>query len=231
MGVLPTWLTQPPAAPWRADYLTEHGVLLRQVLRSDTPAESLEGVRAEWQKIRWRCSPDTNIVVRIIVESHVLEHSDVVAAFEQLHQQRWEPAQFGLSAITRTDLAGWLREAILACKVIAERAACDAGEGGWYTMDDLTDYDYVDLGDSAAAYIAANPPHEAVARCESDLAILDAHAHVKRPVPGPNNRVVRITVCAVCGNRYGVPCSTVLNVAAGYRQVPGYAEATAEAGN
>ncbi|GII34321.1 DUF6221 family protein [Planotetraspora mira] len=79
------------------------------------------------------------------------------------------------------------------------------------------------LGDrNVAIHMAANDPHETIARCEAELAILDAHAIVQVSGIGEDMRATQVPACRTCSHKHGVPCRTVRLLSSGYRHRDGY---------
>jgi hypothetical protein len=77
-------------------------------------------------------------------------------------------------------------------------------------------------------HLAANDPRDTIARCESELAILDEHVPYDCTWPGGS----RCTVCASSGTypngvaiMAAFPCRTIRLIGHGYRYRPGYLEA------
>lgn len=66
----------------------------------------------------------------------------------------------------------WLKAMISERLRIAREAAEWHGEGDWYSKDDLTDYDHIDLPLPVALHVVANSPADVIAQCEADLALL-----------------------------------------------------------
>jgi len=71
-----------------------------------------------------------------------------------------------------------------------------------------------------AAHIIANDPQDVMARCEAELAILDAHGHAEHYCPLP---VLPSTHGQLWTSAEG-PCWTVRQIASGYRHREGYAQ-------
>jgi hypothetical protein len=135
------------------------------------------------------------------------------------------------------EAVAWLRAQVEGDKALAERVAARyiagpesdrAGERIWPTAAVERAWEQYEDPDVRAGldFVKANDPRDKIARCESDLALLDVHAPVS--CDGP-----MCEVCAVWEDdtdpgsaRWPVrwPCMTLEIVAAGYRHRPGYAE-------
>lgn len=97
-------------------------------------------------------------------------------------------------------------------------------------LAEIVVYDEGRPSDQQFAHIALNDPQDVIARCEAELAILDAHAFdtlEKFGTEGPP----RCTICLSDREGYEEqwegdpwPCQTVRLVASGYKHREGYAE-------
>jgi hypothetical protein len=94
-------------------------------------------------------------------------------------------------------------------------------------------YDEGSPGDAQFEHIAGNDPRDTIARCESELAVLDEHAPYACTWPGGS----RCTTCAsseVYPNGVAVmaafPCRTVRLLGRAYRHHAGYLEAWSPTG-
>jgi hypothetical protein len=76
------------------------------------------------------------------------------------------------------------------------------------------------IGDSRITrFIAEHDPRDTIARCESELSVLDEHQPLLAAAGAPP---ASRTMCFGCGCRY--PCRTVRLLGRGYRFRPGYRE-------
>jgi hypothetical protein len=100
----------------------------------------------------------------------------------------------------------------------AGEPALDA-DGDVFGGEEIVVYDEGRPSDAQFDHIAANDPRDTIARCETELAILDEHRPEGGAVPGE-------VCCITCGDFPQVlyPCRTVRLVASGYKHWPGYRE-------
>jgi hypothetical protein len=145
----------------------------------------------------------------------------------------------------------WLRQVIEGDKAAAEAATPGpwAFEGDDPTDDDLYSVHEGEHGDLVGQtvaftrdrqvengeHMARHDPQDALARCESDLALLDLHFPVAYEPPwqrpgwtecgecGPNDGSSEFVTVPAAGESF-YPCQTVRLVASGYRHRDGYAE-------
>lgn len=125
-----------------------------------------------------------------------------------------------------TDQIEWLRTQIQDRKATAEAASQGewVNEGGSIHVGHETNLvvDWV-YERTDAAHIVDNQPRDTIARCDSELALLDLHSSSEDP-HAPSDRT-----CDHCdtGDPYCTvdmtyPCRTVRLLAQGYRHRPGY---------
>lgn len=131
-----------------------------------------------------------------------------------------------------SELVEWLRPLIEARKATAEAAMYGAQETGLWIRGhprgprDLRDmngeivvYNEGSPSDEQFEHIALNDPHDVIARCDFELALLDEH---------PVRVGYSESLCETCSERdYGgdpYPCRTVRLLGSAYRHFDGYKE-------
>ena len=127
----------------------------------------------------------------------------------------------------------WLREQVRE-RLSLSLSLTATGRGEWaiqingdfdysiYARVDITAHDaVVDVWrEDVACLVAANDPRDTIARCEAELAILDAHDRPEHYCPLP----VLPSAHGQLWTPAEGPCWTVRSLASGYRHRPGYAE-------
>lgn len=135
----------------------------------------------------------------------------------------------------RDELVPWLRQRIRERRYLAGRAielgnaaVWEETSSGVLVTGEPTEADAWHgtwaMGDSSLARLMeANDPRDTIARCESELAVLDLHdaEPLETDLPDGDYRVRQ--VCTRCDDGYW-PCRTVRLLGYGYRWQPGYRE-------
>jgi Family of unknown function (DUF6221) len=141
------------------------------------------------------------------------------------------------------ELVPWLRQRIRERRYLAERAVelgsaavWEETSSGVLVTGEPADADAWHgtwaMGDSSLARLMeANDPRDTIARCESELAVLDVHSPVAQGSwtecgeCGPNNQGAALIAVPGDGDEFFYfPCKTVRLLGYGYRWRPGYRE-------
>ena len=137
------------------------------------------------------------------------------------------------------ELVPWLRQRIRERRYLAEHtielgnnAVWEETSSGVLVTGEPTETDHWHgtwaTGDSSLTRLMeANDPRDTIARCESELAILDEHSSLRVPYKDARGSAATSYECATCG--FGgpsgsYPCRTVRLIGCGYRFWDGYRE-------
>lgn len=138
------------------------------------------------------------------------------------------------------ELVTWLRRRIAERKYLAEHtielgsfAEWEERSSGVLVTGDGDDSDpwrgtWVTGDSSVTRLMEANDPQDTIARCESELAILDEHLFIRigyRDGAGIERHSYECAVCEPGQQPDDYPCRTVRLIGRGYRHWEGYREA------